>query len=76
MLNMNDTEKITKIEAIIKKHKISCGEDIWQSDRVDGLQILDEICEVVGYYDEDEEKIDEILNKLPNCKCSGTNSLE
>ena len=51
---MKDSEKIAKIEAIIKKHKISCGEDIYQSDRINikAPDILDEICEIVGYCEE------------------------
>lgn len=49
-------EKIEKIKAIIKKHEISCGEDIWQRDSIveNALTIIEEICEIVGYCEENE----------------------
>lgn len=52
---LNDSEKISKIEAIIKKHKIDCGETIYQCDRIieNALEIIDGICEIVGYCEGD-----------------------
>lgn len=54
---LKDSEKIKRIKAIIEKHEISCGEDIWQSYSIieNALSIIEEICEIVGYYEEKEE---------------------
>ena len=51
------SEQIKKIKAIIDKHEISCGEDIWQSDSIieNALPIIQELCEIVGYYKEKDE---------------------
>jgi len=50
------SEKIERIKAIIKKHNISCAEDIWQRDSIseNALTIIEEICKIIGYYEEKE----------------------
>lgn len=48
------SDKVEKIKAIIEKHEITCGEDIWQRDSIseNALTIIEEICIIVGYYEE------------------------
>lgn len=50
---MNDSEKIAKLKELIKKHNITCGEDVWQNDSIgtSALEIIQEVCEIVGYSD-------------------------
>lgn len=52
--NCEELKQIEKLKALIKKHKISCGEDVWQRDSIgtDSLEIIQEMCEIVGYYEE------------------------
>ncbi len=51
----------TKVLEIVKKfindQKIYCSEAVYQSDRVieNAYTFIDELCEVVGYYQESEE---------------------
>jgi hypothetical protein len=51
---MNNSEKIVKLKELIKKHKIRCVEDVWQRDSIgdDAPEIIQEMCEIVGYYNE------------------------
>lgn len=51
---MSVDTRIKAIKAIIDKHEISCGEDIYQSDSIieNALQMIEAICEIVGYYKE------------------------
>ena len=48
------SEYVEKIRAIIKKYDITCGEAIYQRDSINenAVDILGEICDIVGYYDE------------------------
>ena len=58
---LKDSEKIEKIKAIIDKHEISDGEQIWQCDSIseNALTIIEELCEIVGYYKEKKGTINE-----------------
>lgn len=49
---MTDSEIVAKLKELIKKHKITCGEDIWQRDSLNPYEIVEEMCEIVGYYNE------------------------
>jgi hypothetical protein len=51
MTEMTSDEKLKKVKEIISKHKIDCGESLWQSDVIqqDLCHIVEEICEVVGW---------------------------
>jgi len=51
---MENKEKLTKIKAIIEREEISCGEDLWQRDSLNEKlpEILEEICEIIGWYEE------------------------
>jgi hypothetical protein len=57
--NIVAKDQITKIKAIIEKRELYSDEQMFQSDRVsiDAVEILVEICEVVGYakYPYDDE---------------------
>ena len=49
---LEDKLQLWKIcKRFIKEQQISCGETIWQSDRVseNSLEFIEEICEIVGY---------------------------
>jgi hypothetical protein len=55
--NCEEFKQIEKLKALIKKHDINCGEAIYQRDSIseNALDILGEICDIVGYYEEGEE---------------------
>lgn len=59
------------VEDIIIKHKIMCRESIYQNDSINEYlpEMLTEICEVVGYYDDlvDAEEEQKVLTDLPTC---------
>lgn len=48
-------EKIVK--TFIEKHNITCPETIYQTDKVieSAYEFIEELCEEVGYLDEDDE---------------------
>ena len=45
------------VKKYIQKHRISCPESIYQMDKpqVDAIDLVCELCEVVGFIEEDEE---------------------
>lgn len=45
------------VEDFIKKQEITCAETIWQSDWVieNAYKLIEDLCEVVGYYDYGDE---------------------
>lgn len=45
-------------QQFIEKHRISCPETIYQTDHVieNAYALIEEICEIVGYYEEDENE--------------------
>lgn len=48
------------VRKFIQDNKISCGETIYQSDRVgeNSLEFIEQLCEVVGYYKGEDEDND------------------
>lgn len=53
-----DNSRLTVIvKKFVKEQRITCPEAICQSDRVieNAYGLIDELCEVVGYLDEEEE---------------------
>ena len=53
-MKLSDAEKVAKIQALIAKHEIDCGETIWQTDTISekALEIIEAVCEIVGYYED------------------------
>jgi hypothetical protein len=41
----------------IEQQEVSCPEDIWQADRVieNAHLLIEQICDIVGYYDAEEQ---------------------
>ena len=52
---MSKLGKIAKIEKIIEEYGITSAEHLWQSDSltIAAVEILEKICDVVGYADEE-----------------------
>lgn len=48
-------------EQFIEKQRIGCAETVYQSDRVikNASEFIEEICETVGYYEDEEEDLDD-----------------
>lgn len=48
---------IDLVKSYIQKHHISCPESIYQMDKpqVDAIDLVCELCEIVGFIEEDEE---------------------
>ncbi len=48
------------VEDFIKKQKIGCAEDVYQSDWVseNSLDLIAELCEAVGDYEEEKENVE------------------
>ena len=59
------------VEEIIIKHRILCAESIYQNDSINEYlpEMMMEICEVVGYYDDlvDVEQEIKLLDEFPIC---------
>ena len=61
--------EVERLQAVVKlceefvaKHEISCGESIYQMDRGDDdLAFLDNVCALVGYFQEPAEVIGGVL---------------
>lgn len=53
-----DSELYDLCKEFIKENKISCSEDIYQSDRIEAnaLDLIEQICELIGYDEEDEDE--------------------
>jgi len=43
-------------ELFIDSHQIRCAEDCYQTDRVilEAPELVEEICQIVGYYEDDD----------------------
>lgn len=60
-MNMNRDEiaacVLEIVEDFIKKQEITCAETIWQTDWVieNAYKLIEDLCEVVGYYDYGDE---------------------
>ena len=53
-LNFTKGEKLHQIvKAFIEEQRISCPEDVYQSDRVieNAYELIEKLCDVVGYYE-------------------------
>ena len=46
----------TLVKKFIEDNKICCAESVYQCDRVseNSLEFIESLCEVVGYYEEDD----------------------
>jgi len=62
---MNEKKKMTEellqvCMNFIQKYEITCPEVIYQSDRVitNSQELIEKICNVIGYYELDEEDAD------------------
>ncbi len=55
-----DAELYDLCKDFIKDNGITCEEDIYQSDRVEAnaLELIEQICEILGYYEEEDEEED------------------
>lgn len=55
-----DAELFDICKDFIKENEIGCGEDIYQRNdiQVQALELLEQICELVGYHEEEEEELD------------------
>lgn len=55
-------KQLRKLEAavtgFVDKLEISCGETVYQCDRVilGALEFIDELCEIVGYHEYEEDE--------------------
>jgi hypothetical protein len=58
---MDTTRLFLICQEFITKQRISCVEDIYQTDRVieNAYKFIDDICEEVGYYKDPNEEEDE-----------------
>jgi len=56
-----DAELFDLCKEFIKENKISCEEDIFQNDSVqeEMLELMEQICDLIGYYDHQEEEFEE-----------------
>ena len=54
---MDNTALMKICQDFIEKHKISCSETIYQTDRVieDSYSFIDDICNIVGFYQEKDD---------------------
>lgn len=55
-----DAELFDLCKDFIKDNKISCAEDIFQRDSIEAnaLDLVEQICDIIGYHEEDEEDLD------------------
>ena len=55
-----DAELYDLCKDFIRDNRISCEEDIYQSDRVEAnaLDLISQICELLGYHEEEDEDED------------------
>lgn len=55
-----DAELFDLCKDFIKDNKITCAESIYQSNSIEAnaLDLIEQICDVIGYYEEDEEDLD------------------
>ena len=53
-----DAELFDLCREFIKENQIGCEEDIYQTDQVaeNSLELIQTICELIGYYEEEEEE--------------------
>lgn len=53
-----DAELFDICKEFIKENQITCSETIYQSDKIEAnaLDLVEQICELLGYYEEDEEE--------------------
>ncbi len=53
-----DAELFDLCRDFIKDNEITCSETIYQSDKIEAnaLDLIEQICELIGYYEEDEEE--------------------
>jgi glutaminase len=59
---MEKSEQVLRIvQDFIRKQEISCSESVYQSDRVieNAYKLIEDLCNVVGYYDYDTEDLKE-----------------
>jgi hypothetical protein len=54
-------ELLKLCEEFIKEQRITCAETVYQTDRVieNAYEFIEQICEIVGYADEQDEESDE-----------------
>lgn len=63
MLQNLEKEQLFEIVCeFIKKHKISCGEAIYQNDEIslNSLEFIEKCCESVGYFNRETNNIEHL----------------
>jgi hypothetical protein len=58
---MSKEKKLKSLcDKFIREQKITCGECIWQSDRVieNAYDLIEGICDILGYYNEVRDKLE------------------
>ncbi len=55
-----DAELFDLCRDFIKDNEITCSETIYQSDKIEAnaLDLIEQICELIGYYEDEEEDLD------------------
>lgn len=52
-----DVELLDLCKEFIEEHKIRCSEKIYDDDKISyaSLEFIESICDLIGYYEEDED---------------------
>lgn len=52
-----DSELFDLCKEFVNENEISCSEDLYQRDslQLQALELLEQICDLIGYYEDEEE---------------------